>query len=138
MGGHSSAPVTYSRIKRLFYWPRLKSDVWSYVQRCIVCLQAKPDRARYPGLLQLLLVPSASWQVVTMDFIEGLPSSGRANAILVVVDKFLKFTHFIPLRHPFTVADVAQLFMDIVFYLHGLPKTIISDRDRVFTSKFWQ
>jgi hypothetical protein len=73
-----------------------------------------------------------------MDFIEGLPSSGRANAILVVVDKFLKFTHFIPLRHPFTVADVAQLFMDIVFCLHGLPKTIISDRDRVFTSKFWQ
>lgn len=72
-----------------------------------------------------------------MDFIEGLPVSGSANAILVVVDKFSKFAHFIALKHPFTAQSVAQLFLDNVFRLHALPKSIISDRDKIFTSVFW-
>lgn len=138
MGGHSGAPVTYSRIKRLFFWPGMKAAVWAFVQSCSVCLQAKPERIHYPGLLQPLPVPVVSWKIITMDFIEGLPLSGNANAILVVVDKFLKFAHFIPLKHPFTAAVVAKLFMDTIFHLHGLPKSIISDRDQIFTSKFWQ
>jgi hypothetical protein len=71
-----------------------------------------------------------------MDFIEGLPQSGPTNSILVIVDKFSKFAHFIPLKHPFTAAVVAKLFFDMVFRLHGLPKSIILDRDRVFTSRF--
>lgn len=71
-----------------------------------------------------------------MDFVEGLPPSRSANAIFVVVNKFLKFAHFIPLKHPFTVAVVARVFMDIVYRLHGLPKSIISNHDKVFTSKF--
>lgn len=127
VGGHSGALATYSRIKRLFFWPGLKYDVWSFVQSCAVCLQAKPECVCYPGFLQPLPVLSASWEVIIMDFIEGLPTSGSANAILVVVDKFSKFTHFISLRHPFTAAVVAKLFMDTVFRLHGLPKAIISD-----------
>jgi len=71
-----------------------------------------------------------------MDFVEGLPQSASANAILVVVDKFSKFSHFIPLRHPFTATSVARPFMDNVYRLHGMPSAIISDRDRVFTSTF--
>lgn len=73
-----------------------------------------------------------------MDFVEGLPTSGLANAILVVVDKFSKFAHFVPLHHPFSVESVAKLFLDNIYRLHGLPLSIISDRDRVFTSKFWR
>lgn len=73
-----------------------------------------------------------------MDFIEGLPSSGHSNAILVVVDKFTKFGHFIPLHHPFTAATVAKASMDHVYKLHGMPLTIISDRDIIFTCNFWQ
>lgn len=73
-----------------------------------------------------------------MDFMEGLPLSGNANAILVVVNKYSKFAQFVPLRHPFTTATVAKLFMDNIYKLHGLPKSIISDRDRIFTSKLWQ
>lgn len=73
-----------------------------------------------------------------MDFIEGHPQSGAANAILVVVDKFSKFSHFLPLKHPFSAKVVAQLFLDTVYRLHSMPKSIISDRDRVFTGRFWQ
>ena len=68
-----------------------------------------------------------------MDFIEGLPPSGSFNAIWVVVDKFSKFSHFVPLKHPFTAATVAKLFIDQVYHLRGMPKVIISDRDRIFT-----
>jgi hypothetical protein len=97
----------------------MKPAICSFVQSCSVCLQAKPDRARYPGLLQPLPMLSASWEVITMDFIEGLPQSSSANAILVVVDKFSRFAHFIPLRHPFTAAVVARVFLDTVYRLHG-------------------
>lgn len=136
--GYSGSPATYHYIKRLFYWPSMKSDILLWVQSCDTCQQAKPDRARYPGLLQPLPVAFAAWEVVTMDFVEGLPKSGNANAILVVVDKFTKYSHFLPLHHPFTTASVAKMFMDQVYRLHGLPCAIVSNRDRVFTGNFWQ
>jgi hypothetical protein len=71
-----------------------------------------------------------------LDFIEGLPRSGSANCILVVVDKFSKYSHFIALLHPFTVVVVAQTFLDQVYRLHGMPMAIISDRDKFFISSF--
>jgi transposase InsO family protein len=116
----------------------MKADVQSFVKACTVCQQAKPDRARYPGLLQPLPVPAGAWEVVSMDFVKGLPRSGQHNCILVVVDKFSKLAHFLPLRHPFTALSVAKLYLDNIYKLHGLPMVIISDRDRVFTSKLWR
>jgi transposase InsO family protein len=73
-----------------------------------------------------------------LDFVEGLPRSGTADCILVVVDKFTKYAHFIPLPHPYTALTVAQLFISQVYRLHGFPVAVISDRDPVFTSQFWQ
>lgn len=75
VGGHSGAPATYQHTKRLFYWLGMKIDVWSFVQSCSTCLQAKLERARYPRLLQPIPIPSSSWDVITMDFIKGLPHS---------------------------------------------------------------
>lgn len=138
LGGHSGFPVTYKRVKELFAWPGMKSMVKTFVSECTICQQAKTERVKYPSLLQPLDVPKFAWQVVSLDFIEGLPSSQKYDCILVIVDKFSKFAHFIPLKHPFTAFTVALAFMDNIFKLHGLPEAIISDRDRIFTSSLWQ
>lgn len=138
IGGHSGFPVTYSKIKKLFAWRGMKSAIKSWVASCAICVQAKPDRALYPRLLSPLPVPSESWQVISMDFIEGLPRSRSANCILVVVDRFSKFAHFLPLFHPFSAPQVAQIFLDQVYRLHGMPTHIVSNRDKIFTSTFWR
>jgi transposase InsO family protein len=138
VGGHSGFPVTLARIKRHFAWPKMRATIKEYVQGCGVCQQAKPDRSKYPGLLQPLETPDAAWDVVTLDFVEGLPISSKFDCILVVVDKLTRYAHFIPLSHPYTAQTVAKEFMDKVFKLHGMPLALVSDRDKVFTSQFWQ
>lgn len=138
IGGHSGLPVTYARMKKLFAWHGMKKSVATFVKSCLVCQQAKADRSKLPGLLQPLPVPDAAWQVISMDFVEGLPTSGQYNCILVVVDYFTKCAHFLPFHHPFTAGKVAKIFLDQVYKLHGLPSAIVSDRDRIFTSLFWR
>jgi hypothetical protein len=101
-----------------------------------MCQQAKPERVKYPGLLEPLRTPKKSWRDISMDFIEGIPKSTGYNCILVVVDRFSKYAHFVPLAHPFTASTVATAYMDHVFKLHGMPKSIVSDRDKIFTSQF--
>lgn len=83
-------------------------------------------------------MPQTAWEIISIDFVEGLPLFGHANAIWAVVDKYFKFSHFVPLRHPFSAATVPKLFMDYIYKLHSLPKSIIFDWDKIFTSKLWQ
>jgi len=138
IGGHSGVHATYQRIKRLFVWAGLKAQVTDFVHQCDICQHAKHSNARPAGLLQPLPPPTGPWRDITMDFVEGLPLSEGCNVIMVVVDRFTKFAHFVPLRHPFTAPAVARLFVDSVVKLHGMHRTIISDRDRIFTSSFWK
>lgn len=138
LGGHSGFAATYSRIRRLFAWPKMKIHVKNYVKCCTVCQRAKPDRAASPGLLLPLPIPRETWETISMDFIDGLPQSGASNCLLVIVDTRTKFAHFLPLAHPYTAAKVAQLYMHQVYRIHGFPAAIVSDRDPVFTSHFWQ
>lgn len=137
VGGHSGIHVTYQRTKQLFAWPRLLATVTQFVQACFVCQQAKYEHVRYPGMLQPLHVPDHAWQVVSLNFVEGLPKYTSLNCILVVVDKFSKYNHFVPLAHPFTAPDVAEAYMQHIHRLHGLPQSLISDRDRIFTGTLW-
>lgn len=138
IGGHSCINATYQRVKALFAWPQLKASVVEYVQACQVCQQAKPEHVKLPGLLQPLPVPTQAWQSVSLDFIEGLPKSNSYDVLLIVIDRFSKYAHFIPLSHPYSALQVAQVYMTNVYKLHGLPQSIISDRDIVFTAKLWQ
>jgi hypothetical protein len=134
IGGHSGFLVTYTKIKKLFAWPGMKKMVKDFVAQCMICQKAKTEMVKYLGLLQPLLVPSHAWQTVSLDFVEGLPKSKGYNYILVVVDKFSKYAHFLPLAHPFTALQVTKLFMDNIFKLHGMPLALISYRDKIFIS----
>ena len=138
VGGHSGIQATFQRVKKLFDWKGLKQDVQNFVQQCTVCQQAKHEQCKLPSLLHPLPIPDNAWQDITMDFIEGLPKSNGYNVILVVVDRLTKYAHFIPLKHPFTAIQIAKVVLDNVVKLHGIPRTITSDRDKIFTSTFWK
>lgn len=138
IGGHSGILATYQRVKRLFVWKGLKHAVEEFVQQCTVCQQAKHEHCAYPRLLQPLPIPSGAWQDISMDFIEGLPVSKGFDVILVVVDRYTKYAHFLPLKHPFSALQVVDSYLSRVASLYGMPKSIVSDRDKIFTSHFWQ
>ena len=116
----------------------MKEMIKTFVLSCSICQQAKTERKSPAGLLQALPIPKKPWAVISLDFIEGLPTSGGFDVILVVIDKFSKYAHFLPLKHPFTALQVATVFMRNIYKLHDLPMAIISDRDRIFTSNIWQ
>lgn len=116
----------------------MKQCVTTYVQSCEVCQQAKVKHVRLPGLLQPLHIPKQAWSTVSMDFIEGLPKYNKWDTILVIVDKFSKYAHFLTLSHPYTALQVAQQYFDQIYMLHGIPSAIISDRDKIFTSALWK
>lgn len=114
----------------------MKQDVHAYVRCCDVCQRCKSENVAYPGLLQPLPIPNKVWQNISMDFIEGHPRVAGHEVIFVVVDRLSKATHFMALKHPYIVVEVAQAFMNGVFKLHGMSKIIVSNKDLVFTSKF--
>lgn len=108
------------------------------ISECHQCQISKHETCRSPGLLHPLPIPSQAWQHITMDFIEGLPPSHSKDTIWVIVDRFTKYSHFIALHHPYTASHLAHLFLDTIYKLHGLPLSIVFDRDRIFTSHFWK
>ncbi|KAL8158750.1 hypothetical protein V2J09_000287 [Rumex salicifolius] len=138
VGGHSGRDATLQRIKSLFFWPRMTTEVQTYVRNCTICQKNKYDLAAKPGLLQPLPIPVGVWESVSLDFIEGLPPSFGKHCILVVVDRLSKNAHFLALSHPYTALDVAQTYLDNVFKLHGMPHSLISDRDPTFLSEVWK
>ncbi|GMJ10271.1 hypothetical protein HRI_004696300 [Hibiscus trionum] len=138
IGGHSGADVTVRRLSSIFFWKGLRKNVKSLVRECGVCQRNKGDLSHPRGLLQPLPIPDKVWTSISMDFVEGLPKSRGNDVILVVVDRLSKYGHFIPLSHPYTAKDVARIFLENIFKLHGMPSTIVCDRDRVFMSYFWK
>lgn len=136
-GGHSGVEATYQRVKSLFFWSGMKTDIATFIKRCPTCQRCKYETAAYPGLLQPLPIPERVWEEVSMDFIEGLPKSMGQEVILVVVDRLSKYAHFVTLSHPYTAVEVAQAYLDNIYKLHGFPASIVSDRDKVFISTFW-
>jgi len=135
--GHSGYDKTLQRARRDFYWHGMRRDIKNFIRECDVCQQNKSENICPVGLLQPLPIPTRVWTDISMDFVEGLPPSQGHSVILVVVDRLTKSSHFISLAHPYTAAKVAQLFIQNVLKLHGMPQSIVSDRDPTFSSAFW-
>ncbi|CAM8882492.1 unnamed protein product [Rhodiola kirilowii] len=138
VGGYAGIQRTLARVGAHFYWSSINNDVKLYVQQCATCQQVKSLNSKPQGLLQPLPLPSGIWTDLTMDFITQLPKSGGFSVILVVVDRLSKYAHFVPLQAGFTAEKVARIFVREICRLHGIPGSITSDRDPVFTSAFWR
>jgi len=137
-GGHSGYSRTLARISSKFYWQGMNTAIKEFVQNCLICQQAKTSNTLPSGLLQPLPIPDMIWEDIAMDFITGLPPSHGFTVIFVVVDRLSKYGHFSPLKTDYTSKQVVENFVSTVIKLHGFPKSIVSDRDKVFTGQFWQ
>ncbi|GAU42300.1 hypothetical protein TSUD_136860 [Trifolium subterraneum] len=137
-GGHSGFYKTYRRLAANVYWVGMKGVIQEYVRNCDVCQRQKYMATSPGGLLQPLPVPERIWEDISLDFITGLPKSKGFEAILVVVDRLSKYSHFIPLKHPYTAKSIAEIFCREIIRLHGVPLSIVSDRDPIFISSFWK
>ncbi|KAL0540054.1 hypothetical protein IC582_024282 [Cucumis melo] len=137
-GGHSGFLRTYKRMSGELFWKGMKTDIKKYVEQCEICQRNKNEATKPAGVLQPLPIPDRILEDWTMDFIEGLPKAGGMNVIMVVVDRLSKYAYFVTMKHPFSAKQVAIEFIDKIVRRHGIPKSIISDRDKIFLSNFWK
>jgi hypothetical protein len=134
--GHPGRAKTLELVQREYYWPGIIESIRRYVSSCHTCSRAKSSRLKYQGLLKPLPVPERRWQDISVDFIIELPLSKGCTAIMVVVCRLSKMIHVIACDK-ITAPRVAELFLHHVWKLHGLPRTIVSDRGSQFISAFW-
>lgn len=134
---HEGTQKMLARLRADFHIARDHTTVQEFVRACLVCQRNKTEQLQPAGLLQSLPVLSAVWADIAMDFIEGLPRVHGKTVILIVVDRFSKFAHFILLARPYTATTVVASFFAEIVRLHRIPASIVSDRDPIFTSNFF-
>lgn len=137
-GDHMGIMKTMAKLSDSFTWSGMKRDIQEFIVACLDCQHTKYETNRFTGLLCPLPVPARPWEDLSLDFIVGLPPYRGHTTILVVVDRFSKGVHLGMLSSLYTAHNVTMLFMDIVGKLNGLPKSLVSDRDPLFISRFWQ
>ncbi|MCO5553853.1 hypothetical protein L7F22_007379 [Adiantum nelumboides] len=121
------------------YFGALRRDVDAYVRSCLVCQKVKFDRQKAPGLLQPLPIPDRPWESIAMDFVFDLPRTTTGNdGIWTIICRFSKQAHFIPVRKKIKPEHMVKIFMQNIFKYHGMPQSIVSDRDPRMTSLFWK
>ena len=129
--GHREIIPTTQALERYFFWPTLRTDIEKYVRECLVCQKVKYDRHKVYGMLKPLPVPDMPWESIAMDFITELPRTRAGNdAIWTIIDRFSKQAHFIPVKKTIKADHMAKVFLAQIFKNHGMPKTIVSERQR--------
>jgi hypothetical protein len=136
--GHEGVQRTLHRFRRDFHFPDMRRVVQDFIRACPTCQHFKTEHLHPAGLLMPLPMPTGVWTDIGLDFIEALPCVKGKSVILMVVDRFSKYCHFIPLAHPYSAESVAQVFFSEIVRLHGMPQSMVSDCDPVFTSLFWR
>ncbi|GJZ24893.1 putative reverse transcriptase domain-containing protein [Tanacetum coccineum] len=137
---HPGADKMYHDLRDLYWWPGMKKDIAEYVSRCLTCSKIKAEHQKPSGLLQQPKIPEWKWEKITMDLVTKLPrSSGGYDAIWVIVDRLTKSAHFLPHRsEDFKTEKLARIYINEIVARHGVPVSIISDRDGRFASHLWQ
>ena len=138
LAGQYGVTRTQALVGQYFTWRGMATAVEAYVRSCDACQRNKVVRHAPFGLLNPLPIPAKPWSSVSLDWITDLPPSNYHDAILVVVDRLTKMAIFIPTTKSMSADDVATLFLQHVVRIHGIPDSLISDRDPVFTSHFWR
>nr|GEZ92274.1 putative reverse transcriptase domain-containing protein [Tanacetum cinerariifolium] len=136
---HPGSNKMYQDLKQLYWWPNMKADIATYVSKCLTCAKVKAEHQKPSGLLQQPEILVWKWERITMDFIVGLPRTPSGyDSIWVIVDRLTKLAHFLPVKTTDSIEKLAQLYLKEVFCRHGVPISIISDRDSKFMSRFWR
>ena len=136
--GHLGQHRMQELIKRTYWWPGLKEDVKKYVQRCVKCQQNKVQHQKKTGKLHSLEIPKGPWQDISINMIGPLPRLNEIDAILVIVDCFTKIIRLKTTMTNLSSEGVAKIYRDEIWKIHGIPKTILSDRAPQFASKFME
>ena len=132
--GHPGRSKSLELLSRNYYWSEMRYDVETFVRNCHTCQRSKTSRHAPFGTLRPLPIPQQPWQDISIDFVTGLPGWNGHDAIWVVVDRLTKQRHLVPCR---MTVDARDLALQNVFWLHGLPLIITSDRGPQFASAFW-
>ncbi|GJR65977.1 reverse transcriptase domain-containing protein [Tanacetum coccineum] len=136
---HLGFDKIYHDLKKLYWWPNMKAIIAEYVSKCLTCSRVKAECQKPSGLLVQPEIPMWKWERITMDFVTKLPKTSTGHdAIWVIVDRLTKSAHFIPIRATDSMETLTRLYIKEIVSRHGVPISIISDRDSHFTSRFWQ
>nr|GFC08332.1 putative reverse transcriptase domain-containing protein [Tanacetum cinerariifolium] len=123
---HPGSDQMYQDMKKLYWWPNIKADIATYVSKYLTCAKVKAEHQKTSGLLVQPKIPEWKWDNITMDFVTKLPKSLTKSAI------------FTPMRETDPLDKLAKLYLKEVVARHGIPISIICDRDPRFASKFWR
>lgn len=136
---HPGEVKLYKDLRQHFWWANMRREVAEFVAKCLTCQKIKIDHRKPGGLLQPLEVPEWKWESISMDFVTGLPPTLKgSNTVWVIVDRLTKVARFIAMKNTWTMEQMANAYVKEIVRLHGVPKSIVSDRDTRFQAHFWK
>ncbi|GJX78541.1 putative reverse transcriptase domain-containing protein [Tanacetum coccineum] len=136
---HPGSDKMYHDLRKLYWWPNMKADIATYVSKCLTCAKVKAEHQKPSGLLQQPEIPVWKWERITIDFITKLPRTPFGyDSIWVIVDRLTKSAHFIPMNEKYKMERLTRLYLKEIVCRHGVPVSIILDRDPRFASRFWR